>query len=55
MAAFRSGIEPDIKVASADAFKAAHLDALQKLRTTTTDSRHQQELDRAIATLQGAK
>jgi retinol-binding protein 3 len=50
-----TGIEPDIKVASADALKTAHLDALQKLRTTATDSRHQQELDRAIATLKDAK
>ena len=50
-----TGIEPDIKVPSADALKAAHLDALQKLRTTATDSRHQQELDRAIAALKEAK
>ena len=50
-----TGIEPDIKVPSADALKAAHLDALQKLRTTATDSRHQQELDRRIATLKEAK
>jgi retinol-binding protein 3 len=49
-----TGIEPDIKVPSADALKAAHLDALQKLRTAATDSRHQQELDRAIATLKEA-
>jgi C-terminal processing protease CtpA/Prc len=46
-----TGIEPDIKVTSADALKAAHLDALQKLRTLATDSRHLQELDRAITTL----
>ena len=41
--------------AQADAFKAAHLDVLQKLRTTATDSRVQQELDRAMATLKDAK
>ena len=46
-----TGIEPDVKVASADALKAAHLDALRKLRATATDPRHQQELDRVIATL----
>jgi retinol-binding protein 3 len=46
-----TGIEPDIKVASPDALKAAHLDALEKLRTMATDSRHQQELDRAITML----
>ena len=46
-----TGIEPDVKVTPADALKAAHLNALQKLRTMATDSRQQQELDRAIGTL----
>jgi retinol-binding protein 3 len=50
-----TGIEPDLKVASADALKVAHIDALRKLRTTATDPRHQQELDRVIATLKDAK
>jgi hypothetical protein len=50
-----TGIEPDIKVPQADALETGHLDALQKLRTAATDSRHQQELDRAIATLKKAK
>jgi C-terminal processing protease CtpA/Prc len=49
------GIEPAVKVAAADALKAAHLDALQKLRTTSTDPRQQQELDRVITTLKGLK
>jgi retinol-binding protein 3 len=49
------GIEPDVKVAAADALKTAHLDALRKLRTTTTDSRQQQELDRLIAMLKDPK
>ena len=49
------GIEPDVKVAAADALKTAQLDALQKLRTTTTDGRQQQELDRVIATLKDPK
>lgn len=47
-----TGIEPDIKVAAADALRTAHLDALTKIRATATDPRHQQELDRAIAALQ---
>jgi hypothetical protein len=50
-----TGIEPDIRVPSAEALKAAHLDALQKLRTAATDSRHQQELDRALVTVTGTK
>jgi hypothetical protein len=35
--------------------KVAHLDALQKLRADATDSRHQEELDRAIAALKAVK
>lgn len=50
-----TGIEPDIKVPAADALQAAHVDALQKLRTTASDPRHQEELDRAIASMTGAK
>ena len=46
-----TGIEPDIEAAAAEALKAAHLDALQKLRATATDPRHQKDLDAAIAAL----
>jgi hypothetical protein len=49
------GIEPDVKVSAADALKTAHLDALQKLRTTATDTRQQQELDRAMTSLKSPK
>ena len=49
-----TGIEPEIKVAAAEALKTAHLDALQKLRTAATDTRQQQELVLAIAALKTA-
>ena len=47
------GIAPDIAVDPAEALRAAHLDALKKIRTTATDVLHRTELDRAIATLEG--
>ena len=47
------GIAPDIAVSPADALRAAHLDALKKIRATATDPGHRDELDRAIATLEG--
>ena len=47
-----TGIEPDIKVPSADALRAAHLSALKKIRETATETRHRDELDRAIAVLE---
>ena len=47
------GIAPDIAVDPAEALRAAHLDALKKIRTTATDVMHRTELDRAIATLEG--
>lgn len=47
-----TGIEPDIKVPSAEALRAAHLAALKKIRETATDTRHREELDRAIASLE---
>ena len=43
------GIAPDIAVDPADALRAAHLDALGKIRATATDPAHRDELDRAIA------
>jgi hypothetical protein len=46
-----TGIEPHIKVPAGDALRAAHLDALKKVRATATDPRHQQQLDAAIAAL----
>ena len=46
-----TGIEPHIKVPAADALRAAHLDALKKVRAAATDPRHQQQLDTAIAAL----
>jgi retinol-binding protein 3 len=45
------GIAPDIAVDPADALRAAHLDALRKIRATATDPEHRNELDRAIAAL----
>ena len=48
------GIEPDLKVPVADALRAAHLAALEKIREGTTDVRHRDELDRAIAALKKA-
>ena len=45
------GIAPDIAVDPADALRAAHLDALKKIRATATDPEHRNELDRAIAAL----
>jgi retinol-binding protein 3 len=46
-----TGVEPDVKVAAADALSTAHLDALQKVRSTVDDARLHEEIDRAIATL----
>src|SRR5688572_27943000 len=46
-----TGIEPHIKVAADDAFGAAHLDALKKIRATATDPEHRNELDRAIGAI----
>ena len=43
------GVTPDIAVDPADALRAAHLEALTKLRATATDPEHRNELDRAIA------
>ena len=45
------GIAPDIAVDPADALRAAHLDALKKVRATATDPAHRKELDGAIAAL----
>jgi C-terminal processing protease CtpA/Prc len=45
------GITPDIAVDRADALRAAHLDALTKIRATATDPQHRNDLDRAIAAL----
>ena len=47
------GIAPDIAVDPAEALRAAHLDALKKIRPTATDPAHRAELDRAIAALDG--
>jgi C-terminal processing protease CtpA/Prc len=47
-----TGIEPDIKVEAKQALKAAHLDALKKFRTTETDQRRLEQLDRAIGEVQ---
>ena len=43
------GIAPDIAVDPADALRAAHLNALKKIRAAATDPEHRNELDRAIA------
>lgn len=47
-----TGIEPHIKVDAAEALRAAHIDALKKVRTTATDPRHRAQLDAAIAALE---
>ena len=47
------GIAPDIAVDPAEALRAAHLDALKKIRPTAADPGHRTELDRAIAALEG--
>ena len=47
-----TGIEPDIKVASDQALRAAHLDALKKILATAKDKRHRDQLESAIAALQ---
>ena len=46
------GIEPDIKVESAQALQAAHLAALRKIREGASDTRQRQQLDAAIAALE---
>jgi hypothetical protein len=46
------GIEPDIKVESAQALHAAHLAALRKIRESAGDDRQRQQLDAAIAALE---
>ena len=48
------GIDPDIKVPSAEALRAAHLAALEKIKEAAADARHREELDRAIAVLKKA-
>ena len=48
------GIEPDIKTTAPEALRAAHLAALRKIRETATETRHREELDRAIAALEKA-
>jgi retinol-binding protein 3 len=47
-----TGVEPDVKVASDAALRTAHLEALTRLRATATETRHREQLDRAIAALQ---
>jgi retinol-binding protein 3 len=47
-----TGIEPDIKVDAPQALQSAHLEALKKVRETTTDARYREQLDRAIAAVQ---
>ena len=47
------GVAPDIAMDAAEALRAAHLDALKKIRPTATDPGHRDELDRAIAALGG--
>ena len=46
------GIEPDVKVESAQALQAAHLAALRRIREGANDDRHRQQLDAAIAALE---
>jgi hypothetical protein len=46
------GVEPDIKVEAGQALRAAHLAALRKIRDTASDTRHREQLDRAIASLE---
>jgi C-terminal processing protease CtpA/Prc len=48
------GIAPDVPVAADQALAAAHRDALEKIRERTTDARHRQQLDAALAALQKA-
>jgi C-terminal processing protease CtpA/Prc len=47
-----TGVEPDIKVDAKQALKAAHLDALKKLRAGETDKRRLDQFDRAIGEVQ---
>jgi C-terminal processing protease CtpA/Prc len=47
------GIAPDIAADPADALRAAHVDALKKIRSTATDTGHRDEIDRAITALGG--
>lgn len=49
-----TGIEPHIKVEAPEALRAAHVDALKKVRTTVSDPRHRAQLDTAIAALEKA-
>jgi retinol-binding protein 3 len=46
-----TGVEPDIKTASADALKAAHLEALVRILASATDTRHRQQVQQAIDAL----
>src|SRR5688572_11536641 len=48
------GIEPDIKTPAPEALRGAHLAALKTIRETANDTRHREELDRAIAALEKA-
>lgn len=45
------GIEPDIAVDQAQALHAAHLAAVKKIRESTTDARHRENLDKVLAAL----
>jgi retinol-binding protein 3 len=45
------GIAPDIATDAAAALRAAHLDALKKIRATATDPQHRNDLDRAITAI----
>ena len=47
-----TGIEPDIKIESGQALRAAHLDALRKILATATDQRHREQLESAIAAVE---
>lgn len=47
------GVVPDIAADAAEALPAAHLDALRKIRATVSDPDHRNEIDRAIAALEG--
>ncbi|HSL22274.1 MAG TPA: hypothetical protein VK886_12120 [Vicinamibacterales bacterium] len=47
-----TGIEPDVKVDAKLALKTAHLDALKKLESETSDARRKDALRRAIADVQ---
>jgi hypothetical protein len=46
------GVEPDIKVESGQALRAAHLAALRRIRETAADARHREQIDRAIGVLE---